>query len=72
MLCYVMLSDVVAVTLPGRETGWNLLGCPKLYWTDLQPLVGRSSPYCGGNLEEILLLNKFFFRLSIRALVAKT
>jgi len=26
-----------------------------------QPLVGESSPYCGGHLEDILLLNKFVF-----------
>jgi len=25
-----------------------------------QPLLGRSSPYCGGHLEDILLLDKFF------------
>ena len=36
-----------------------------------QPLVGQSSPYSGGHLEDILLLNKFFFRLSICALVVK-
>ena len=34
-------------------------GCPKLV-NRSQPLVGRSSPYCGGHLEKILLLNKFF------------
>ena len=33
-----------AVTLPRRETHWNLLGCPKLA-NRFQPLVGRSSPY---------------------------
>jgi len=48
-----------AVTLPRCETRWNLQGCPKLTkWS--QPLVGRSSPYCGGHVEKILLLNKFF------------
>ena len=39
-----------AVTLPRRETRWNMLGCPKLV-NRSQPLVGRSSPYlrtCGG------------------------
>jgi len=35
-----------AVTLPRRETRWNYLGCPKLPDRS-QPLVGRSSPYCG-------------------------
>jgi len=33
-----------AVTLPRRETSWNLQGCPKLL-NRSQPLVGRSSPY---------------------------
>jgi len=47
----------------------KLAGCPKLPDRS-QPLVGRSSPYYGGHLEEILPLNTFF-RLSIRALVAK-
>jgi len=47
-----------AVTLPRCETRWILQGCLKLLDRS-QPLVGRSSPYCG-NVEEILLLNKFF------------
>jgi len=34
-----------AVTLPRRETRWNLLGCPKLA-NRSQPLVGLNSPYC--------------------------
>jgi len=35
-----------AVTLPRRETSWNLQGYPKLVnWS--QPLVRRRSPYCG-------------------------
>jgi len=34
----------LAVTLPRRETRWNLLGCPKLA-NRSQLLVGRSSPY---------------------------
>ena len=33
-----------AVTLPRRETRWNLQGCPKLP-NRSQPLVGRCSPY---------------------------
>jgi len=33
-----------AVTLPRRESRWNLQGCPKLT-NGSQPLVGRSSPY---------------------------
>ena len=53
------LLECCAVTLPTHETRWNYLGCPKLTkWS--QPLVGRSSPYCGGHVEEILLLNDFF------------
>jgi len=39
-------SDVTAVTLPRPKTRWSLLGCPKLP-NRSQPLVGRSSPYCG-------------------------
>ena len=35
-----------AVTLPRRETRWNLQGCLKLPDRS-QPLVGWSSPYCG-------------------------
>ena len=35
-----------AVTLQRRECHWNLEGCPKLV-NRSQPLVGRSSPYCG-------------------------
>ena len=34
-----------AVTLPRRETRWNLQGCLKLPDRS-QPLVGRRSPYC--------------------------
>jgi len=34
-----------AVTLPRRDTRWNLQGCLKLP-DGSQPLVGRSSPYC--------------------------
>jgi len=38
------LLDCRTVTLPRRETRWNLLGCPKLA-NSSQPLLGRSSPY---------------------------
>ena len=34
-----------SLTLPRRETRWNLQECPKLV-NRSQPLVGRSSPYC--------------------------
>jgi len=40
------LLECRAVTLPRCETHWNLQGCPKLV-NRSQPLVGRSSPYCG-------------------------
>jgi len=40
------LLECRAVTLPRRETGWNLQGCPKVTKRS-QPLVGRSSPYYG-------------------------
>ena len=61
--------DCRAVTLPRRETNWNLQGCPKPP-NRSQPLVGRCSPYyqdmwrryCGWH----------FFRLSIHDLVATT
>jgi len=46
------LLECRAVTLPRRETRWNYLGCPKL--------TKRSQPYCGGHVEDILLLNNFF------------
>ena len=38
------LLECRAVTLPRRETCWNLQGCPKLA-NRSQPLVGQSSPY---------------------------
>jgi len=40
------LLECHAVTLPRRETRSNYMGCPKLTKRS-QPLVGRSSPYCG-------------------------
>ena len=39
------LLECRAVTLPRRETCWNLLWFPKLA-NRSQALVGRSSPYC--------------------------
>ena len=44
-LAWPPLCDVGAVTKPGRETRWNLLGCPKLT-KGSQPLADRNSPYC--------------------------
>jgi len=55
-----------------RQHYWNPLKFAEVPQTNekSQPLVGRSSPCCK-DVGEILLLNKFFVRLSIRALVAK-
>ena len=48
-----------AVTLPRRETSWNLQGYPKLVnWS--QPLIGRSSPYCGDMWRTYCCLTSFF------------
>jgi len=52
-------SRVRAVTLPRRETSWNLLGCPKLTKRS-QPLVGRSSPYCQDMWGRYCCLTTFF------------
>jgi len=54
-----LLNDVAAVTEPMRETRWNLLGCLKPA-NRSQPLMGRSSAYYEGHMEEILLFNKLF------------
>ena len=48
-----------AVTLPRRETRWNLQGCPKLP-DGPQPLVGRSSPYGGDMWSTYHYLTSFF------------
>ena len=63
------LLECRAVTLPRRETRWNLQGCPKLT-KRYQPLVGRSSPYYGNMWRRYCCLTSFF-PLSIHALVAK-
>ena len=52
------LLECRAVTLPRRESRWNLQGCPKLV-NRSQPLVGRSSPYCG-NIWTYCCLTRFF------------
>jgi len=53
------ILDCRAVTLPRREARWNLQGCPKLpEWS--QPLVGRSSPYCGNVWRRYCCLTSFF------------
>ena len=55
----IYLSTCRAVMLPRRETSWNLMGCPKLTkWS--QPLVGRSSPYCGDIWRTYCCLTSFF------------
>jgi len=48
-----------AVTLPRRETCWNLLGCPKLT-NRSQPLVGWSSSYCEDICGRHCCLTSFF------------
>ena len=50
-----------AVTLPRRETGWNLQGCPKLA-NRSQPLLGQFT-ILWGHVEEVSVFNKFFFQL---------
>ena len=52
-----------AVTLPRRETCWNLQGCPKLA-NRSQPLVGRRSPYYQDMWRRYWWLTSFF-RLSM-------
>jgi len=66
------LLDCHAVTLPRRESHWNYLGCPKLP-NRSQLLVGQSSPYCGGHVEEILLLAAWqvFFPIVDACLICK-
>jgi len=53
------LLECCAVTLPRRESRWNLLGCPKLA-NRSQPLVGRSSPYCKDMWRRDWCLTTFF------------
>jgi len=48
-----------AVTLPRRETCWNLQGCLKLV-NRSQPLVGRSSSYCKDMWGRHCCLKAFF------------
>ena len=53
------LLECRAVTLPRRETRWNLQGCPKLAKRS-QPLVGWSSPYYGDMWRRYCCLTSFF------------
>jgi len=64
------LLDCRAVTLPRHKTRWNWLGCPQTRQR-ISAVRGPKSAILWGHLEEILLFNKFFFRLSIHALIAK-
>jgi len=48
-----------AVTLPRRESRWNLQGCPILI-NRSQPIVGRSSPYCEDMWSTYCCLTSFF------------
>ena len=53
------LLDCRAVTLPRRDTRWNMIGCPKPA-SRSQPLVGRCSPYCGNVWRTYCCLTSFF------------
>jgi len=53
------LLDCRAVTLPRRDTRWNMMGCPKPA-NRSQPLVGRSSPYCKDIGRRYCCLTMFF------------
>ena len=53
------ILDCRAVTLSRCETRWNVLGCLKLPDRS-QPLVGRSSPYCGDIWMRYCCLISFF------------
>jgi len=60
--CTVWLTPTTrcrAVSLPRRETRWNLQGCLKLPARS-QPLVGRSSPYYGDVWRTYCCLTSFF------------
>jgi len=57
------LLECCAVMLPRCETHWNLQGCPKLV-NRCQPLVGQKFTMLSGQVEQVLLFNTFFFRLS--------
>ena len=53
------LVECRAVTLPRRQTRWNLLGCPKLTKRS-QLLVGWSSPCCKDMWGRYCCLTSFF------------
>jgi len=59
--CKVWLTPTTRcreITLPRRETRWNLQECLKLP-DGSQPLVGRSSPYCGDTWRTYCCLKSF-------------
>jgi len=56
---WCLILECRAVTLPRRQTCWNLHGCPKLPDRS-QLLVGRSSPYCGNMWRSYCGLTSFF------------
>jgi len=60
------LLDCRAVMLPRHRSRWKYLGWPKLMKRS-QPLVDRSSPYCGDMWRRYCCLTSFFSRLSIHA-----
>jgi len=53
------LLECHAVTLPRRESRWNLQGCPK-FANRSQLLVGRSSPYYEDMWRTYWCLTSFF------------
>jgi len=63
------LVECRAVTLPRRESRWNLQGCFQLA-NRSQPVAGRSSPYYEDMWRRYCRLTSFFL-LSICALFAK-
>jgi len=54
-----MWANANAVTLPRRETRWNMQGYPKLT-NSSHPLVGRSLPYCADMWRRYWCLTSFF------------
>jgi len=56
---WCLLLECSAVTLPRRETRWNLHGCCKVANIS-EPLVGRSSPYCEDMWRRYCCLTSFF------------
>jgi len=67
------LLECRAVTMPRRESRWNMQGCPKLA-NRSQPLgsrSSRSSPCYEDMWRRYRCLTSFFFGLSIHASAAK-